>query len=79
MTMLISLVCWHCIWRSQERIISGTIISVNWDITEMEAHKEEIEEKKLLKSSWLPVLPFGGGKGPGLRKAQQTALKCAEH
>lgn len=45
--------------------LKGTIISVNWDVTEMEAHKEEIEEKKLLKASWLPVLPFGGGKGLG--------------
>jgi NAD(P)-dependent dehydrogenase (short-subunit alcohol dehydrogenase family) len=43
--------------------LRGSFVSVNWDVTEMEAHKEEIAEKKLLKMSWLPVLPVGGGKG----------------
>lgn len=43
--------------------LRGSFVSVNWDVTEMEAHKEEIEHKKLLKMSWLPILPIGGGSG----------------
>ena len=43
--------------------LRGSFVSVNWDVTEMEAQKDEIVEKKFLKSSWLPVLPMFGGKG----------------
>lgn len=43
--------------------LRGSFVSVNWDVTEMEAHKEDIAEKKLLKMSWLPILPIGGGSG----------------
>ena len=45
--------------------LKGSLLGVNWDVTEMEAHKEEIVEKKLLKISWLPVLPVCGGNGIG--------------
>jgi hypothetical protein len=38
-------------------------VGVNWDVEEMERYKEEIVERKLLRTSWLPVLPFEGGKG----------------
>jgi len=41
--------------------LRGCFVSVNWDMEELEAAKEEILEKKLLKLSWLPVLPIGGG------------------
>ena len=43
--------------------LKGSFININWDVEEMEAHKEEIVEKKLLKTSWLPILPVAGGKG----------------
>ena len=39
------------------------MISVNWDVEELEQHKAEIVEKKLLQTSWLPILPAVGGKG----------------
>ena len=43
--------------------LKGSMVSVNWDLEEMEEFKEEIETKGLLKSSWLPILPIFGGKG----------------
>jgi hypothetical protein len=39
------------------------MVGVNWDLEEMEEFKDAIESKKLLQSSWLPVLPMYGGKG----------------
>ena len=42
--------------------LEGSLTSVNWDLEEMEARKEDIE-KRLLKVSWMPVLPVSGGKG----------------
>ncbi|ERR1700738_3253093 len=42
--------------------LKGSFVGVNWDVEEMEKHKEEIVEKKLLQASWLPILPFFGGK-----------------
>jgi hypothetical protein len=36
--------------------------SINYDIKEMEEHKEEIQEG-LLKISWHPILPVSGGSG----------------
>lgn len=55
------------LYLSQPRAdyLRGSMISVNWDVEEMEEHKEEIKEKGLLKLSWLPILPIGGGKGLG--------------
>jgi hypothetical protein len=45
--------------------LKGGMVGVNWDVDEMEKHKEEIESKKLVLTSWLPVLPFNGGSGLG--------------
>lgn len=43
--------------------LRGAMVSVNWDVEELEAHKDEISAKGLLKTSWLPILPLGGGHG----------------
>jgi hypothetical protein len=40
----------------------NSLTSINWDLTEMEAHKEEIKGG-LLRNKWVPVLPVGGGEG----------------
>lgn len=55
------------LYLAQDRAdyLRGGLISVNWDVQEMEAHQKEIQEKNLLKSAWLPVLPIGGGSGIG--------------
>ncbi|KAH7080703.1 hypothetical protein FB567DRAFT_531522 [Paraphoma chrysanthemicola] len=42
--------------------LKGSLVSINWDVEEMEKHKEEIE-KGLLKIKYVPVLPVSGGKG----------------
>jgi hypothetical protein len=44
-------------------ILRGSFVSVNLDVEEMEAKREEIVEKKLLKIAWMPVLPISRGKG----------------
>ncbi len=43
--------------------LKGTFIGVNWDVEEMELQKDLIFDKKLLQTSWLPVLPAAGGRG----------------
>lgn len=43
--------------------LRGQLVSVNWDIKEMENYKDDIEKKGLLKMSWVPVLPISGGEG----------------
>jgi hypothetical protein len=43
--------------------LKGTLVSVNWDVEEIEAQENKIVEKKLLKPSGLPVLPVFGGEG----------------
>jgi hypothetical protein len=43
--------------------LKGSIVSVNWNIDELEKHKEEIMSHKLLQTSWLPILPINGGTG----------------
>jgi hypothetical protein len=40
--------------------LKGSLVSVNWDLEEMEAHKEEILGG-LLKIKWVAVLPCSGG------------------
>ncbi|KAI6717209.1 hypothetical protein JHW43_000384 [Diplocarpon mali] len=45
--------------------LKGSMISVNWDVDELEQHKVEIVEKKALQTSWMSILPFSGGKGLG--------------
>ena len=42
--------------------LKGSLVSVNWDLEEMEVHKEEIFGG-LLKIKWVPVLPCSGGSG----------------
>lgn len=36
---------------------------MNWDVEELEQHKDEIVKEKVFKTSWLPILPFNRGKG----------------
>lgn len=43
--------------------LNGSFLSVNWDVTELEAHQEVIKAKSPFKTSWLPVLPAEGGSG----------------
>lgn len=43
--------------------LRGGLTSVNWDIAETEAHKDEILEQRLLDIKWMPILPASGGKG----------------
>lgn len=45
--------------------LRGCMVSVNWDVEEMEAYKDEIVSKRLLKLVWLPILPQDGGHGLG--------------
>lgn len=42
--------------------LKGSLTSVNWDLEEMEARKEDIEQG-LLKVKWVPILPTSGGSG----------------
>lgn len=54
----------------QERAdyLKGGMVSVNWDVEEMEEYRQEIVEKKVLQTTWMPILPVNGGKGlAGLR------------
>lgn len=53
------------LWLAQPKadFLRGQLVSVNWDIQEMEANAEEISEKKLLKMQWVQILPICGGKG----------------
>lgn len=43
--------------------LRGGLTSVNWDIEETEAHKDEILKGRLLDLKWVQILPAGGGKG----------------
>jgi len=45
--------------------LKGSMVGVNWDVEELEKHKEEFVEKKLGKTSWLVGLPSEDGKGIG--------------
>ena len=47
---------------SRADYLKGSLTSVNWDLEEMEQHKEEIEQG-LLKVKWVPILPTSGGAG----------------
>ena len=53
------------LWLVQPKadFLKGQLVSVNWDVTELEQHAQEIEDKGLLKLSWIPALPVSGGKG----------------
>lgn len=43
--------------------LKGGLVSVNWDVEEMEAHQDRINKDNLLKIKWIPVLPASGGQG----------------
>jgi short-subunit dehydrogenase len=45
------------LYLAQERVdfLKGCFVGINWDVKEMEANKEEIVEKKLLKMQWIPA------------------------
>ncbi|ORX98767.1 hypothetical protein BCR34DRAFT_576965 [Clohesyomyces aquaticus] len=47
---------------SRADYLKGSMTSINYDIGEMEEHKEEIE-KGLLKIKWISPLPINGGSG----------------
>ena len=53
------------VYLAQERadFLRSSLTSVNWDVREMEARKEDIVEQGLLKTSWVPILPCSGGSG----------------
>jgi hypothetical protein len=55
------------LYLSQPRAdyLRGGIVSVNWDVAEMEKEKHRLVGSKMLKTSWLPALPLEGGKGLG--------------
>jgi hypothetical protein len=48
--------------------LRGTMVSVNWDYEEMEEHKDEILEKKLLKLAFTAA-KFGKGGHPWENRA----------
>ena len=39
--------------KPQSDFLRGGFLSVNWDVEELEAHKDEITEKKLVKLGFL--------------------------
>ena len=43
--------------------LRNSLTSVNWDIEEMEAHKQDIAEGNLLRIKWVAPLPCSGGSG----------------
>lgn len=47
---------------SRADFLISSLISVNWDLETIEAHKQEVAEGAL-QSHWIPLLPFAGGKG----------------
>jgi hypothetical protein len=49
--------------KSEADFLRGQLVSVNWDVDELVAHKNEIRDGKLLQIKWHPVLPCGGGSG----------------
>ncbi|ORY59302.1 uncharacterized protein BCR38DRAFT_351965 [Pseudomassariella vexata] len=51
--------------------LRGDYVSVNWDMEELETYKDDIVKRKLLKTSWLPIMPIGGGTGLGGSLAQK--------
>lgn len=47
---------------SRADYLVNSLTSINWDLTEMENHKDEISGG-LLRNKWVAVLPTSGGKG----------------
>lgn len=56
---------WLCLYLCSPRAdyLKGGLASVNWDIDEMEAHKDEIVQHRSLDIKWVPILPASGGSG----------------
>ena len=54
-----------CLYLAQERadFLKGSLTSVNWDVEEVEARQGEVVSGKLLRTSWVPILPCSGGPG----------------
>ncbi|KAJ5198268.1 short chain dehydrogenase-like protein [Penicillium cinerascens] len=48
---------------SQADYLKGGLASVNWDVEEMEARKDQIAKENSLKLKWIPILPASGGHG----------------
>lgn len=42
--------------------LCGSVMSVNWDVETMEAQDGRIVGDKLLRMTWVGVLPLGGGR-----------------
>ncbi|KAK4947887.1 hypothetical protein LTR10_013395 [Elasticomyces elasticus] len=53
------------LWLAQPKadFLTGQLVSVNWDLQEMETHAKAILEKGLLRTQWVPILPVNGGGG----------------
>jgi hypothetical protein len=53
------------LYLSTERadFLRGGFVGLNWDVDELEQHREEIVKEKLLKLQWLPAR-FGEGGHP---------------
>lgn len=47
---------------SRADFLKSSLVSVNWDLETIEAHKKEVEEGAL-QAHWIPLLPMAGGKG----------------
>ncbi|KAL9638220.1 MAG: hypothetical protein Q9164_001697 [Protoblastenia rupestris] len=52
------------LWLAQPKadFMRGRVVSVNWDVEELEIHKNEIEKDNALKIEWCLGLPINGGK-----------------
>lgn len=48
---------------SRADYLKGGLASVNWDVEEMEAKKDQIAKENSLKLKWVPILPASGGHG----------------
>lgn len=53
------------LWLTQTRadFLKGQMVSVNWDVDELEQRAKEIQDRQPLKLSWCPILPIEGGAG----------------
>ena len=51
------------LWLAQSKadFMRGRVVSVNWDVEELEIHKDEIEKNNALKIEWCLGLPINGG------------------
>ena len=54
-----------CLYLADPRadFLKGMVMSVNWDVEEVEAHKDEIAKQNLLQIKWMPILPASGDHG----------------